>query len=85
MDKSQNSDAPGPAANEQSDQEKQHRQVYCICKTTDETNMICCDRCEEWYHFNCVGIKPEEIMDYDHKPYYCSYSKKCMEYQKKNG
>lgn len=33
-------------------------QVYCICKSTDETNMIQCDRCEEWYHFQCVGILP---------------------------
>jgi hypothetical protein len=30
--------------------------LYCLCKTTDENNMIGCDRCEEWYHFNCVGI-----------------------------
>ena len=30
--------------------------LYCICKSTDETNMICCDSCEEWYHFTCVGI-----------------------------
>lgn len=34
------------------------QQLYCICRTPDETNMICCDRCEEWYHFHCVGIKP---------------------------
>ena len=46
--------------------------------------MICCDICEEWYHFQCVGIKPEEITDYDNKPYYCKYSKKCIETQKKN-
>ena len=30
--------------------------LYCLCRTTDETNMIGCDKCEEWYHFNCVGI-----------------------------
>ena len=30
--------------------------LYCICRTADETNMICCDKCEEWYHFQCVGI-----------------------------
>lgn len=46
--------------------------------------MICCDRCEEWYHFKCVGIKPDEIMDYDSKNYYCKYSKKCQEFYKKN-
>jgi PHD-finger len=30
--------------------------LYCLCKTTDENNMIGCDRCDEWYHFACVGI-----------------------------
>lgn len=60
------------------------QQLYCICRTPDETNMICCDRCEEWYHFHCVGIKPEQIAEYDNKPFYCQYSKTCMELQKKN-
>ena len=46
--------------------------------------MICCDRCEEWYHFHCVGIKPEQIAEYDNKPFYCTYSKKCKEFIKKN-
>ena len=31
-------------------------QLYCICRTTDESNMIGCDKCDEWYHFACVGI-----------------------------
>lgn len=30
--------------------------LYCICRTADEQNMICCDKCEEWYHFHCIGI-----------------------------
>ncbi len=30
--------------------------LYCLCKTTDENNMIGCDKCDEWYHFACVGI-----------------------------
>ena len=36
----------------------QPKELYCICRTPDEAYMICCDRCEEWYHFHCVGIKP---------------------------
>jgi len=30
--------------------------LYCLCKSADDNNMIGCDRCEEWYHFGCVGI-----------------------------
>ena len=30
--------------------------LYCLCRTTDENNMIGCDKCDEWYHFACVGI-----------------------------
>lgn len=45
--------------------------------------MICCDKCEEWYHFHCVGIKPNQIIEYDSKPYFCAYSKKCIDFQNK--
>lgn len=31
---------------------------YCICRSTDgEGFMISCDRCEEWFHGRCVGVK----------------------------
>jgi PHD-finger len=36
--------------------EQEPVQLYCLCRTTDETDMIGCDKCDEWYHFNCVGI-----------------------------
>jgi hypothetical protein len=33
------------------------KKLYCLCKTEDESqNMICCDKCQEWYHFECVGV-----------------------------
>uniref|UniRef100_H3BAT1 Death-inducer obliterator 1 n=1 Tax=Latimeria chalumnae TaxID=7897 RepID=H3BAT1_LATCH len=31
--------------------------LYCICRQTHNNRfMICCDRCEEWFHGDCVGI-----------------------------
>ncbi|KFQ20733.1 Death-inducer obliterator 1, partial [Merops nubicus] len=31
--------------------------LYCICRQPHNNRfMICCDRCEEWFHGNCVGI-----------------------------
>uniref|UniRef100_A0A8C7YW57 PHD-type domain-containing protein n=1 Tax=Oryzias sinensis TaxID=183150 RepID=A0A8C7YW57_9TELE len=31
--------------------------LYCICRQKHNKRfMICCDRCEEWFHGDCVGI-----------------------------
>ncbi|CAL4191671.1 unnamed protein product, partial [Meganyctiphanes norvegica] len=36
-------------------------QVYCICRTADVSRfMIGCDRCEEWYHGDCINITEQE-------------------------
>lgn len=31
--------------------------LYCICRRPyDRRAMIACDKCDEWYHFDCVKI-----------------------------
>jgi COMPASS component SPP1 len=37
--------------------------LYCVCKTRydEEKVMIACDRCDEWFHTQCVGIREEEV------------------------
>ena len=31
--------------------------LWCICqKPHNNRFMICCDRCEDWFHGSCVGI-----------------------------
>ncbi|KAL6986236.1 hypothetical protein U1Q18_019604 [Sarracenia purpurea var. burkii] len=31
--------------------------LYCICrKPYDQRAMIACDRCDEWYHFDCINL-----------------------------
>ncbi|KAM6147526.1 LOW QUALITY PROTEIN: death-inducer obliterator 1-like [Erethizon dorsatum] len=30
--------------------------LYCICRQPHGNRLICCDRCEEWFHGDCVGI-----------------------------
>lgn len=39
--------------------------------------MICCDRCEEWYHGDCVGIsrKRGKQMETQNEEYICSQCK----------
>lgn len=32
---------------------------YCICKTKADKKMVCCDECDEWFHYRCVGISEE--------------------------
>ena len=46
--------------------------VYCICRSSDEHNMIMCDCCEEWYHYKCINLTPVSIgqdpFDFSHTP-----------------
>lgn len=36
--------------------------LYCFCrdKFKEGEVMICCDTCEEWYHFECLGLLKSE-------------------------
>ncbi|XP_068759395.1 CXXC-type zinc finger protein 1-like [Montipora capricornis] len=44
--------------------------TYCICQTSDTSRfMICCDKCDEWFHGDCIGITKMEAKDI--KQYYC--------------
>ncbi|KAL0447973.1 UNVERIFIED_CONTAM: Death-inducer obliterator 1 [Sesamum latifolium] len=31
--------------------------LYCICRRPyDQRAMVACDKCDEWYHFDCINI-----------------------------
>ncbi|XP_063968609.1 zinc finger protein 184-like isoform X3 [Lytechinus pictus] len=35
--------------------------LWCICRQPyDEKFMICCDKCEDWFHGKCVNVKKKE-------------------------
>lgn len=35
-------------------------ELYCICRKPDKGQlMICCDGCENWFHFRCLHLKNE--------------------------
>ncbi|KAL3316833.1 hypothetical protein Ciccas_004512 [Cichlidogyrus casuarinus] len=38
----------------------QNSELYCICRQPHNKRfMICCDRCDEWFHGDCVQLTPE--------------------------
>ena len=50
-------------------------QTYCVCKTTEDSGaMVACDRCDNWYHPECLGLKrlPKK------KVWYCPECRKLM-------
>jgi len=43
--------------------------VFCVCRQPDtgDKAMINCDRCKDWFHYDCVGIPaegPGEVVEY---------------------
>jgi len=52
-----------PEAEEGEGDDKEDDKLYCVCKTRyDEGRvMIACDRCDEWYHTQCVNMPDLEI------------------------
>ncbi|XP_053691178.1 uncharacterized protein LOC128739706 [Sabethes cyaneus] len=35
-----------------------------LCQLPDCDEMVCCDDCERWYHFQCVGVN-DDVANYD--------------------
>lgn len=47
--------------------------LYCVCRSIfDDRPMVCCDKCDCWYHTTCVSVDSESICD---KKWFCE---KCL-------
>ncbi len=45
--------------------------VFCYCRCPDDgQKMVCCDRCEEWYHMTCIGTNLKKGV-----PWFCEKCK----------
>ena len=45
-------------------EEQEGDAVYCVCrKPNDGSPMIGCSRCDEWYHFRCIGLNKKRAAD----------------------
>ncbi|KAH7316662.1 hypothetical protein B0I35DRAFT_260607 [Stachybotrys elegans] len=50
-------DSSGPASAEASADEESDNGPYCICRGPDGHRwMICCEKCEDWFHGECINI-----------------------------
>jgi len=49
------------------EEEDDPNKLWCICRRpyTEDTFMIACDTCNEWYHGDCVGINEDAADDLD--------------------
>ncbi|CAG8477174.1 11130_t:CDS:2, partial [Funneliformis caledonium] len=47
------------------------KSYYCFCRGKDDgSKMICCDKCDTWYHCECIIMKAEDTSNYGH--WYCA-------------
>ncbi|XP_053338304.1 death-inducer obliterator 1 [Clarias gariepinus] len=55
--------------------------VYCICRQKHNNRfMICCDRCHEWFHGDCVGISQARgrLLEKNGEDYICPSCSPCQ-------
>lgn len=43
---------------------------YCVCRQMHEGNMVECENCKQWFHFNCIGYVSNGGQD-DSSKYVC--------------
>lgn len=44
------------------DRMPEEQDTWCICKgPSDDRAMIGCDCCDEWYHYNCIGLTLKQV------------------------
>ena len=50
--------------------EESKSDVYCYCKYGESGVMIGCEKCDEWYHDECLGLSENEIANISE--FYCA-------------
>uniref|UniRef100_A0A3B1IKN5 Death-inducer obliterator 1-like n=1 Tax=Astyanax mexicanus TaxID=7994 RepID=A0A3B1IKN5_ASTMX len=74
---SEDSDKPLNDSSEESDPNA----IYCICRQAHNNRfMICCDRCQEWFHGDCVGITEARgrLLEKNGEDYICPTCSPCQ-------
>ncbi|KAJ3262985.1 hypothetical protein HK104_006712, partial [Borealophlyctis nickersoniae] len=60
-------------------------ELYCLCRTPyeEDRTMIQCDKCDQWFHLDCVGMAGMEGIVQDIKTWACPVCKKDAKDEKK--
>ncbi|XP_072552895.1 uncharacterized protein [Salminus brasiliensis] len=64
-----------------SSEESDPNAIYCICRQKHNNRfMICCDRCQEWFHGDCVGITEARgrLLEKNGEDYICPTCSPCQ-------
>lgn len=57
LDDDDDDDDPEGEGSESEENEDDPDRLWCVCREPHNNRfMICCDKCEEWFHGKCVGI-----------------------------
>ena len=57
--------------------------LYCVCKSIDESRpMILCEKCNDWFHQDCMGLEKYEKSQVEQSVFYCN---QCARFAPKSG
>ncbi|XP_066529390.1 death-inducer obliterator 1 isoform X2 [Hoplias malabaricus] len=69
------------ALHDTSSEDNDPNALYCICRQKHNNRfMICCDRCQEWFHGDCVGISEARgrLLEENEEDYICPSCSPCQ-------
>ena len=53
---------------------KQKENTYCYCNYGESGTMLCCEKCDHWFHDECLGLAEDEVSNI--KTFYCAACEK---------
>ena len=49
---------------------QQKENTYCYCNYGESGTMLCCEKCDKWFHDECLGLAEDEVSNI--KIFYCA-------------
>ena len=53
---------------------QQKENTYCYCNYGESGTMLCCEKCDRWFHDECLGLAEDEVSNI--KIFYCAACEK---------
>jgi len=47
-----------------------NKNSFCLCRSKETQSMIFCQRCNEWFHYNCIGLTEQAVANIEN--FYCN-------------